>query len=137
MFLIGGLTGPPLGSVATDLQLHDTYYVVGHFHATMFGGFVFPFFAALYYWYPKAIGRQYNERWGVVHFALMTPAFWVMSLGQMLAGTRGMRRRVADYDRAWGIDVRQWRGPPGRKVRYGRSAAFAQTGFYLERQHIA
>ena len=104
VFLIGGLTGPPLGSVATDLQLHDTYYVVGHFHATMFGGFVFPFFAALYYWYPKAIGRQYNERWGVVHFALMTPAFWVMSLGQMLAGTRGMRRRVADYDPSWGID---------------------------------
>ncbi|MCO5245214.1 MAG: cbb3-type cytochrome c oxidase subunit I [Anaerolineae bacterium] len=104
VFLIGGLTGPPLGTVTTDLQLHDTYYVVGHFHATMFGGFVFPFFAALYYWYPKAIGRQYNERLGVLHFALMTPAFWVMSLGQMLAGTRGMRRRVADYDPAWGID---------------------------------
>ena len=47
VFLIGGLTGPPLGTVTTDLQLHDTYYVVGHFHATMFGGFVFPFFAAL------------------------------------------------------------------------------------------
>jgi cytochrome c oxidase subunit 1 len=104
VFLIGGLTGPPLGTVTTDLMLHDTYYVVGHFHATMFGGFVFPFFAALYYWYPKATGRMYNERLGVLHFALMTPAFWVMSLGQILAGTRGMRRRVADYDVAWGID---------------------------------
>ena len=104
VFLIGGLTGPPLGTTVTDLQLHDTYYVVGHFHATMFGGFVFPFFAALYYWFPKFSGRQYNERLGMIHFALMTPAFWVMSLGQMLAGTRGMRRRVADYDPAWGIN---------------------------------
>ncbi len=107
VFLIGGLTGPPLGTVTTDLQLHDTYYVVGHFHATMFGGFVFPFFAALYYWYPKATGHMYNERLGVLHFALMTPAFWVMSLGQIFVGTRGMRRRVADYDAALGIDSGQ------------------------------
>jgi cytochrome c oxidase subunit 1 len=107
VFLIGGLTGPPLGVVPTDLNLHDTYYVVGHFHATMFGGFVFPFFAALYYWYPKATGRMYNERLGQLHFALMTPAFWVMSLGQIWVGTMGMRRRIADYDPALGIDTGQ------------------------------
>jgi len=103
VFLVGGLTGPPLGTVATDLHLHDSYYVVGHFHATMFGGFVFPFFAALYYWYPKATGRNYNEALGKLHFALMTPAFWVMSLGQILVGLQGMRRRIADYDPALGI----------------------------------
>ncbi len=107
VFLIGGLTGPPLATVATDLHLTDSYYVVGHFHATMFGGFVFPFFAALYYWYPKATGRMYNEKLGVLHFALMTPAFWVMSLGQIMAGTMGMRRRVADYDPQMGIDGSQ------------------------------
>ncbi|MEA3334750.1 MAG: cbb3-type cytochrome c oxidase subunit I [Chloroflexota bacterium] len=105
VFLIGGLTGPPLGMVTTDMNLHDTYYVVGHFHATMFGGFVFPFFAALYYWYPKATGRMYNERLGQIHFALMLPAFYVMSLGQMWTGTMGMRRRIADYDPALGIDT--------------------------------
>ena len=107
VFLIGGLTGPPLATVATDLHLTDSYYVVGHFHATMFGGFVFPFFAALYYWYPKATGRMYNEKLGVLHFALMTPAFWVMILGQIMAGTMGMRRRVADYDPQMGIDGSQ------------------------------
>jgi cytochrome c oxidase subunit 1 len=105
VFLIGGLTGPPNGVVVTDLYLHDTYWIVGHFHATMFGGFVFPFFAALYYWFPKVTGRMYNERLGKLHFWLMTPAFWVMSLGQMWTGLRGMRRRIADYDPALGIDL--------------------------------
>ncbi|MFQ5410292.1 MAG: cbb3-type cytochrome c oxidase subunit I, partial [Anaerolineales bacterium] len=58
VFLIGGLTGPP-NVLPTDLHVHDSYWVVGHFHATMFGGFVFPFFAAVYYWFPKATGRKY------------------------------------------------------------------------------
>jgi len=107
VFLIGGLTGPPLGAVATDLHLHDSYYVVGHFHATMFGGFVFPFFAALYYWFPKATGRKYNERLGKLHFWLMLPAFWVQSLGQMTIGVAGMRRRIADYDPALNLEFGQ------------------------------
>ncbi len=107
VFLIGGVTGPILGNVPTDLHLHDTYWVVGHFHATMFGGFVFPFFAALYYWYPKITGRMYKESLGKLHFWLMTPAFWVMSLGQMSAGIVGMRRRIADYDPALGVDNTQ------------------------------
>ncbi|MBO37118.1 MAG: cytochrome C oxidase subunit I [Anaerolineaceae bacterium] len=104
VFLIGGLTGPPNGTVTTDLFLHDTYWVVGHFHATMFGGFVFPFFAALYYWYPKVTGRNYSEKLGKLHFWLMTPAFWVQSVGQSLTGLKGMRRRIADYDPALGIE---------------------------------
>jgi cytochrome c oxidase subunit 1 len=70
----------------------------------MFGGFVFPFFAALYFWFPKATGRMYNERLGKLHFWLMLPAFWVQSLGQMVIGMMGMRRRIADYDPALGIE---------------------------------
>ena len=108
VFLIGGLTGTPAGTVATDLFLHDTYWVVGHFHATMFGGFVFPFFAALYYWYPKVTGRKYSESLGKLHFWMMTPAFWVQSIGQSLAGLRGMRRRIADYDPALGVEGHQF-----------------------------
>jgi cytochrome c oxidase subunit 1 len=104
VFLIGGLSGPPNGIVTTDLFLHDTYWIVGHFHATMFGGFVFPFFAALYYWFPKITGRMYNERLGKLHFWLLTPAFWVQSLGQMQVGLKGMRRRIVDYDAALGIE---------------------------------
>ena len=103
VFLIGGVTGPILGTIPTDLHLHDSYWIVGHFHATMFGGYIFPFFAALYYWYPKISGHMYKERLGKLHFWLMLPAFWVMSIGQMSVGLLGMRRRVADYDPALGI----------------------------------
>ncbi len=107
VFLIGGVTGPILGNIPTDLHLHDTYWVVGHFHATMFGGFIFPFFAALYYWYPKITGRMYKESLGKLHFWLMVPGFWVMSLTQMRIGLLGMRRRIADYDPALGIESSQ------------------------------
>ncbi|GIV78379.1 MAG: cytochrome c oxidase subunit 1 [Litorilinea sp.] len=104
VFLIGGLSGPILATVPTDLHLHDSYFVVGHFHATIFGGFVFPFFAAIYYWYPKITGRMYDERLGKLHFWIMTPGFWLQSIGQMSVGVMGMRRRIADYDPALGIE---------------------------------
>ncbi|CAG0959581.1 partial cytochrome c oxidase subunit I, partial [Anaerolineae bacterium] len=105
VFLFGGLTGPPNGTVATDLHLQDTYWIVGHFHDTMFGGFVFPFFAAIYYWFPKITGKRMNETLGKIHFWLMTPSFFVMTLGQMRVGLLGMRRRIADYDPAQGFDA--------------------------------
>lgn len=98
VFLLGGLTGPPNGTVGTNLHLHDTYWVVGHFHDTMFGGYIFPFFAAIYYWFPKMTGRKYNEFLGKLHFWIMLPAFLVMTLGQMRVGLMGMRRRIASYD---------------------------------------
>ncbi|MBW8010890.1 MAG: cytochrome c oxidase subunit I [Chloroflexi bacterium] len=104
VFLIGGLTGPPNGLVATNLHLHDTYWVVGHFHNTMFGGFIFPFFAAIYFWFPKMSGRKYSETLGKLHFWLMFPAFLIMSLVQMRVGLLGMRRRISDYDPALGFD---------------------------------
>ncbi len=105
VFLLGGLSGPPNGTVSTDLHLHDTYFIVGHFHDTIFGGFVFPFFAALYYWFPKATGRRMNETLGKIHFWLMTPSFLVLTLLMMRVGLIGMRRRIADYDPALGIDT--------------------------------
>jgi cytochrome c oxidase subunit 1 len=105
VFLMGGLSGPPNATVSTDLHLHDTYWIVGHFHDTLFGGFVFPFFAALYYWFPKATGRRMNETLGKWHFWLMTPSFFVLSLGMMRIGLLGMRRRIADYDPLQGFDA--------------------------------
>jgi cytochrome c oxidase subunit 1 len=98
VFLLGGLTGPPNATVATDLHLTDTYFIVGHFHDTMFGGYVFPFFAAIYYWFPKMTGRRLNEKLGQIHFWLMAPAFIILSSVMMRVGILGMRRRIADYD---------------------------------------
>jgi len=104
VFLLGGLTGPPHATISVDLHLTDTYFVVGHFHDTMFGGYVFPFFAALYFWFPKATGRRLNEMLGKLHFWLMTPSFFVLTLGMMRVGLLGMRRRIADYDPSLGFD---------------------------------
>jgi len=98
VFLLGGLTGPPNATVSTDLHLTDTYFIVGHFHDTMFGGYIFPFFASLYYWFPKATGKKLNERLGKWHFWLMTPSFLILTLFMMRVGLLGMRRRIADYD---------------------------------------
>jgi cytochrome c oxidase subunit 1 len=105
IFLVGGLSGPPNGTVATNLYLHDTYWIVGHFHATMFGGFIFPFMAAIYFWFPKITGRMYNEKLGKLHFFLIFPAFFFQSFGQMLVGLWGMRRRIADYDPSLGLET--------------------------------
>ncbi len=103
VFLLGGLSGPPNATVATDLHLTDTYFIVGHFHDTIFGGYVFPFFAAIYYWFPKATGRRMSERLGKLHFWIMTPAFLTLTLLMMRVGLLGMRRRIADYDPALGF----------------------------------
>jgi cytochrome c oxidase subunit 1 len=107
IFLLGGLSGPPNATVATDLHIHDTYFIVGHFHATMFGGYLFPFFAAIYYWFPLMTGRMYNERLGKIGFWLMLLGFYAQSLFQMQAGLLGMRRRIADYDPGLGVDLQQ------------------------------
>lgn len=108
VFLMGGVTGPPNGIVTTDLHLHDTYWVVGHFHNTMFGGYIFPLFAAIYFWFPKIMGRMYNELLGKIHFWLLFIGFETMSIGQMQVGLLGMRRRIADYDPALGIENIQY-----------------------------
>ncbi|MCX7609796.1 MAG: cbb3-type cytochrome c oxidase subunit I, partial [Anaerolineales bacterium] len=104
VFLLGGLSGPPNATISTDLHLHDTYFIVGHFHDTMYGGYIFPFFAAIFYWYPKMTGKRLNETLGKLQFWLIAPSFTVMSLLMMRVGLLGMRRRIADYDPALGFD---------------------------------
>ncbi|MBI3964222.1 MAG: cbb3-type cytochrome c oxidase subunit I [Chloroflexi bacterium] len=100
-FLIGGLTGLPLASAALDLHLSNTMYVVAHFHHTL-ATFLFAFFAAIYYWYPKVTGRMLNERWGQVHFWLMNIGFYAVTFGLFRIGILGMRRRVPDYPAGMG-----------------------------------
>lgn len=98
LFLLGGLTGPPSALVVTGLHLHDSHFVVAHFHITVFGGFIFAYFAALYYWFPKMTGRMYSESLGIAHFVTMFFGFVIFALMLFRMGILGMRRRIADYD---------------------------------------
>lgn len=100
VFLMGGLTGPPNAILPTGLQLHDTYFIVGHFHMTIFGGFTFTFFGALYYWYPKMTGKMYSELFGQMHFWMMFLGFSLQALTMLYVGLNGMNRRYAEYQEA-------------------------------------
>ena len=97
LFVIGGITGVMLGSIPVDLHLHDTYFVVAHFHFVLFGGSVFAIYAGIYHWWPKISGRMLDERLGVLHFWLTYIGFTGTFMPQHLAATLGMPRRVAVY----------------------------------------
>ncbi len=97
LFAIGGLGGLALGAAASNIHLHDTTFVVGHFHYTMFGGTGFAFFAALHYWLPKFTGRMYKHKPAVIAWALMFVGFNVTYMAMQAVGIQGMPRRYYDY----------------------------------------
>lgn len=97
-FTIGGLTGLPLGALGTNVALHDTYYVVAHFHYVMMGGTVFAFIGGLHYWWPKITGKMYDEKLGNIGAVLLFIGFNVTFFTQFLLGFRGMPRRYFDFD---------------------------------------
>jgi cytochrome c oxidase subunit I+III len=97
IFVIGGLSGVTLASVPIDLQVHDTYYVVAHFHYVLIGGAVFPLIGGIYYWYPKMTGRMLDETLGKWNFWTLFIGFNVTFFPQHLLGLRGMPRRVYTY----------------------------------------
>jgi cytochrome c oxidase subunit 1 len=96
MFGIGGLTGLPLGLAPSDIYLHDTYYVIAHFHYVVAPGTIFALFAGIYYWFPKMTGRMMNEFWGRVHFWGSFVFMNVVFLPMFAQGMEGMLRRMAD-----------------------------------------
>ena len=97
LFMIGGLTGIFLGTLAVDVHLHDTYFVVAHFHYVMVGGTLMALFAGLYYWWPKFFGRMYSETWGRIGCFLTFVGFNVTFFPQFVMGSQGMPRRYYTY----------------------------------------
>jgi cytochrome c oxidase subunit 1 len=97
VFVVGGLTGIYLAAFPIDWQVHDTYFVVAHFHYTILGGVMFAVFAALYYWWPKMFGRMLSERLGKWHFWLMFAGFNLTFFPQHFLGLDGMPRRIYTY----------------------------------------
>ena len=107
MFGIGGLTGLPLGFNYSDLHLHDTYYVIAHFHYIVAPGTIFALFAGIYYWFPKTTGRMMSEFWGKVHFWALAhfhesdfPADVRARHGRHVAAHGGWRRELLNRQSA-------------------------------------
>lgn len=98
LFTIGGLTGLHLGTLATDQHLHDSYFVVAHFHFVMVGGTLVAFLGGVFHWWPKMFGKMYSEKGGIASAALVFIGFLVTFLPQFILGSRGMPRRYATYD---------------------------------------
>ncbi|MBA3552303.1 MAG: cytochrome c oxidase subunit I [Actinobacteria bacterium] len=96
-FLLGGITGVMVASPPIDFAVHDTYFVVAHFHYVLAGGSLFGIFAGLYYWFPKMTGFRLSERTGKAVFVLVFVGFNLSFFGMHLLGLRGMQRRIADY----------------------------------------
>src|SRR5690606_25972824 len=98
MFVIGGISGVMLAAVPVDIHVHDTYFVVSHFHFVLYGGSVFLIFGGLYHWFPKITGRKLDERLGKLHFWVTYFSFFFTFFPQHIAGLQGMPRRIAVYD---------------------------------------
>ncbi|RJQ20589.1 MAG: cytochrome c oxidase subunit I [Nitrospiraceae bacterium] len=97
LFSIGGLTGLVNGALATNIYVHGTYFIVAHFHYTMFGGTAFAFFAALHYWFPKITGRMYREAPAKNALLVLFTGFNILYFPMFILGIEGMPRRYYDY----------------------------------------
>ena len=107
MFLFGGITGVVLAQPVLDFQLHNTYFVVAHFHYVMFGGSVFAGFAGIYYWYPKFTGRMLDERLGKLSFVVLFIGFNLTFFPQHDLGPAGHAPADRDLRRQPGVELPQ------------------------------
>jgi cytochrome c oxidase subunit 1 len=97
LFVFGGMSGVAVASESLDVHWHDTYFVVAHFHFVMVGGTLTAYLAGLHYWFPKIVGRQYSEKWGLLSSALVVCGFFFTFMPQFLLGNAGLPRRYYSY----------------------------------------
>jgi cytochrome c oxidase subunit I len=107
LFTIGGLTGLPLGTLNTDVHLHDTYFVVAHFHYVMVGGTLIAFLGGLFHWWPKMFGVMFNDLGGRIGCLFVFVGFNITFFPQFIMGSRGMPRRYARFDPEF-LPFHQW-----------------------------
>jgi cytochrome c oxidase subunit 1 len=103
LFTVGGLTGLFLGALATNVPLHDTYFIVAHFHYVMMGSVLFAFLGGMYYWWPKFFGKMVDDRWGRIAALVVFVGFNLTFFVQFVAGSQGMPRRYASYPEKYRI----------------------------------
>ncbi len=104
IFVLGGLTGVMLASIPLDLQVHDTFFVVAHFHYVLIGGALFPLFGAFHHWFPKFTGRMIDETLGKITFWILFIGFNLTFFPMHILGLKGMTRRIYTYpmEMGWG-----------------------------------
>jgi cytochrome c oxidase subunit 1 len=113
-FIIGGVTGIFLGSSGSDIYMHDTYFVLAHFHYTFFPIAIIGVFAGLTYWFPKMFGRMMNEFWGKAHFWITIITFNCTFIPLFFLGAAGQHRRIFDFQNypdlshQWMINAREF-----------------------------
>src|SRR5205085_6788347 len=136
IFLLGGITGVMVSVLPFDWQVHDSYFVVAHFHYVLNGAVVFPIFGAIYYWLPKMTGRMLSERLGRLSFWTMAIGFNVAFFPMHILGFLGMPRRVYTYDNGLGWDNLNLIETIGGFF-FGLGTLFTLINFFWSRKHGA
>ncbi len=131
LFTIGGLTGLFLGTLSTDIHLHDTYFVVAHFHYVMMGSALIAMVGGLHHWWPKITGRMYNEKLGMLACTLVFIGFNVTFFTQFMLGAHGMPRRYYSYDQIPGMADFKIYHHISTGGSYIMAIGFFLTAFYL------
>ena len=130
LFVVGGLSGLILASVPINLQLHSSYFVLGHFHFALLGGAISGLFAGIYYWFPRLTGKEYDEVLGILHALGHTGGVFFTYSPMFLLGLLGLRRRVFDYPAGQDIEIFQFGVTAGALMLAGTTMLFLYNMFF-------